>query len=189
MFLLQIYNNKIKQQSLITISSIQTFINKIKQQKQQKQVLLASIKTNTNRILNKLNIIKYILGISLYKTNAIIYFSDTKGHIKFFCSAGQLDLSKKARKKTLLVVIKLIKFMLVKFKYINKNERIALHLKNINQHTSYIILKIISKQYKVEVVKVQNNQPHNGCRPRKLKRKKKQKLNFHLNKDKELMKE
>ena len=36
---------------------------------------------------------------------------------------------------------------------------------------------------KVLHLKINNNQPHNGCRPRKLKRKKRQRVNFETKRD------
>lgn len=193
MFLLHIKKNKILKQDLSKVSHTQNLQSKIKKQvcfftelqilKQQQiaKFLISKIKTLNFKGLHS---IKYIIGISRYNTNAIIYLSDTKGTVKFFCSAGLLRINKKQRKKTITVIAKLVKFMSFKIKSLTKNEVIALHLKNFNRRLSSITLNIILKYYNIELIRVINNQPHNGCRPRKPKRKKKQRLKFHIKKEK-----
>ena len=44
-------------------------------------------------------LIKYVIGISMFNTNTILYLSDIKGTIKFFCSAGTLKMNKKQKTK------------------------------------------------------------------------------------------
>lgn len=190
MFLLQIKKNKIKKESLTSIFDINISKNKIKKQffflkKTQDNLIqiLTVLQNNSNVNYENSIFIKYILGISISKTNNIIYLSDTTGHIKFFCNSGQLDLDKKVRKKTKLVIIKLVNFINKKLKSVYLNEHIALHLKNVKKRFCYSTLNLLlERKYKVDVLKIKNNQPHNGCRPRKLKRKKRKKINFHKKK-------
>lgn len=182
MFLLHIEKNKIKKNNLLQILHLRNLKNKIKKKliffkklkelKQLKFLKTFDLKYQTS--------VKYIIGITIYNTNTSIYLSDIKGTVKFFCSAGLLYMKRKERKKTIVVIIKLIKFMLIKIRFISKHDLIALHLKNFRGHLSSFTLRYLLKYYNIELLKVNNNQPHNGCRPRKLKRKKKQKLIFNL---------
>ena len=121
----------------------------------------------------------------MYNTNTILYLSDIKGTIKFFCSAGTLKMNKKQKTKKMSVILKLIKFMLPKINFVSNNDLIALHLKNFNKHLSLFVLNFLFKYKNIGMVKINNNQPHNGCRPKKLKRKKRQRINFETKRDSE----
>ena len=121
------------------------------------------------------NLIKYIIGISIYSTNIIMYVSDIKGTIKFFCTSNSLGLKKK---KKIVTLSKLIKYTISKVDFIFNNELVSLHFKNCTERLSSYASFILSQHYNIEVIKVKNNTPHNGCRPRKIKRKKRQKLIF-----------
>ena len=198
MFLLHIEKNKIKKDDLLQIKHIQNITKKIKNE----IIFLKKLKKDENiknlRFLipnaevyessedqyfgDYIRIneppIKYVIGICMYNTNTIIYLSDIKGTIKFFCSAGSLKMNKKQKTKKVSVLIKLIKFMLPKINFVSKTKPIGLHLKNFNKHLSFFVLNFIFKYQNIGIVKINNNQPHNGCRPRKLKRKKRQRYNF-----------
>ena len=103
MFLLHIEKNKIKKNNLLQIKHIKNLTKEIKNQifffkKQKKDENFKNLrflisKTDVfefsedeyydvhNTLMN------YVIGISMYNTNTILYLSDIKGTIKFFCSA------------------------------------------------------------------------------------------------------
>ena len=68
--------------------------------------------------------------------------------------------------------------MLPKINFVSKTDLVALHLKNFNKHLSLFVLNFLFKYRNIGMLKISNSQPHNGCRPRKIKRKKRQRLNF-----------
>ena len=205
MFLLHIEKNKIKKDNLLQIKHIQNLTKKIKNQ----IFFFKKLKKDENFknlrfLISKTEIfefsedayedvhdtlINYVIGISMYNTNTILYLSDIKGTIKFFCSAGTLKMNKKQKTKKVSVLIKLINFMLPKINFVTNTDLIGLHLKNFNKHLSLFILNFLFKYRNIGMVKINNNQPHNGCRPRKLKRKKRQKVNFETKRDFEGMTE
>jgi hypothetical protein len=194
MFLLHIEKNKIKKDNLLQIKHIQNLTKKIKNQifffkklekdENFKNLRFLLSKTSVFEVSEDAyedghdTLIKYIIGISMYNTNTILYLSDIKGTIKFFCSAGSLKMNKKQKTKKVSVLIKLIKFMLPKINFVSKTDLVALHLKNFNKHLSLFVLNFLFKYRNIGMLKISNNQPHNGCRPRKIKRKKRQRLNF-----------
>lgn len=190
MFLLHIVKNKREKDNLLQVLYLKSLLKKLKEQmfffkKMKKNKIIKNLRFNllkkNQQFLNfkSNNLIKYIMGISIYATNLVIYLSDIKGKIKFFCTAGSLGLNKKEKKKKVAVLIKLVKAMIFKIKFVSKNDLIALHLRNFNEKLGTFILSFLIKYYNIETIKINNNQPHNGCRPRKLKRKRRRKLNFN----------
>lgn len=190
MFLLHIEPNKIKKDDLLQISNIQTLTKQIKNQIFYFNILKKTENTKNLRFLisnldiskyhdyGYYNTIRYIIGISIYNTNTIIYVSDIKGTIKFFCSAGSLHMNKKQKTKKVPVLIKLLKFMKQNIEFISKKDLIALHLKNFNRPLGLFVWRFLLRYHEIVVTTFNNNQPHNGCRPRKPKRKKRQRLKF-----------
>lgn len=187
MFLLHIEKNKIKESHLLQITHLQNVFKKIKNQifffkklKKAENIKKLRLLIPKPDIFNfeLYNTIKYIIGITIYNTNTIIYLSDVKGTIKFFCSTGTLKMNKNQKRKKISVLIKLMKIMIPKINLIPKKNRIALHLKNFNQHLSFFAFRFFLKHRNIYMLKINNTEPHNGCRPRKPKRKKAKKLNF-----------
>jgi len=203
MFLLHIEKNKIKKDSLLQIKHIQNltkeiknqifFFKKLKKDKNFKNLRFLISKTDIFEVSEDAyedayedvhdTLIKYVIGISMFNTNTILYLSDIKGTIKFFCSAGTLKMNKKQKTKKISVLIKLIKFMLPKINFVSNTDLLALHLKNFNKQLSLFVLNFLFKYRNIGMLKINNNQPHNGCRPRKLKRKKRQRVNFETKRD------
>jgi len=121
--------------------------------------------------------IKYVLGVIVTKTNTIIYLTDIKGRIKYFITSGILKINEKQNKA--IVISKLFRFLLLKNMHLQKTNEIVLHFKNLNQRLALIVFSFVSKYFQnILAVKIYNNQPHNGCRPKKIKRKKRKKLVF-----------
>jgi ribosomal protein S11 len=193
MFLLHISKNKLERNNLQQIAHLKKlnkeirkqifFFNSLKKNKKFKslRLLLSKNLQKNSLIFRSKTLINYIIGISIYRTNIILYLSDVKGIIKFFITSGSLGIKRKQKKKKIAVLIKLIKFMMLKVKSISKDDLIALHLKNFNERLGSFTSTFLSKYYNIELVKINTNQPHNGCRPRKIKRKKRRNLNFDKN--------
>ena len=190
MFLLHIEKNKIKETNLLQITHVQNVSKKIKKQifffKKLKKVggikklNFLILKTDVFKPLppESHDTIKYIIGITINHRNTIIYLSDVKGTIKFFCSTGTLKMNRKQKQKKVPILIKLMKIIIPKISIIPEKDRIALHLKNFNKHLSFFTLHFLYKHREIYMLKINNTEPHNGCRPRKPKRKRKQRLNF-----------
>ena len=190
MFLLHIYKNKLERSNLQQITHLKNLIKKVKSQnlflgalktaKKFKSLRLLLVKKSRKDqlIFKSKSLVNYIIGISIYNTSIVLHLSDVKGTVKFFITSGSLGIKRKQKKKKIAGLIKLIKFMLLKVKFISKNDLIALHLKNFNERLGSFTSAFLSKFYNIELVRINTNQPHNGCRPRKIKRKKRRNLDF-----------
>jgi len=115
-------------------------------------------------------IITYIISISFLKANTTIQISDIKGNLKLFYSAGSVQLSGKQKRKRRIAVSKLISLVLKKATFLGQKP-IALHLNNVNFYKNLIVRKLKRNLY-IKVIKILNQTPYNGCRRKKLRRKK-----------------
>lgn len=118
------------------------------------------------------NLIVYIININLTSTNTLVSITDIKGNVKIFYSSGQVNLKGKQKTKQPAALINILKLLMVKVKFI-KNKPLALHFKNTKPHYESFIIKMLKKKYFIKTIRSYNLQPHNGCRPKKIKRFKK----------------
>ena len=115
-------------------------------------------------------VVAYIISISFLKANTTIHVSDTKGNLKLFYSAGSVELSGKQKRKRRIAISKLISLVLKKAVFLGQKP-IALHLNNVNFYKNLIVRKLKRNLY-LKVIKILNQTPYNGCRKKKMRRKK-----------------
>ncbi len=115
-------------------------------------------------------VVAYIISISFLKANTTIHVSDTQGNLRLFYSAGSVELSGKQKRKRRIAVSKLISLVLKKATFLGQKP-IALHLNNVNFYKNLIVRKLKRNLY-LKIIKILNQTPYNGCRKKKLRRKK-----------------
>ncbi len=116
-------------------------------------------------------LITYIIDITFSKMNTLMHVMDFKGNLKFYCSAGSLQYKGKKKKISRYSVFKyMYKVLVYKLKFL-KGQPLALHLKNVGS-TKFLIIKLLKKKLFIKVVKSYDLYPHNGCRKKKIIRKK-----------------
>ena len=146
-------------------------VNQLEQIKRKNYKKLSNRTNNTNELLNKdLAIVYYIISISFLKANTVIHLSDAKGNLKLFYSAGDIGLTGKQKIKRRIAVNKLITVLLKKASFIG-NKPVALHLNNVKFYKR-LIVKQLKRNLFLRVIKSFNLTPYNGCRKRKIRRKK-----------------
>jgi ribosomal protein S11 len=96
--------------------------------------------------------------------------SDTQGNLKLFYSAGSVELSGKQKRRRRIAISKLISLVFKKATFLGQKP-IALHLNNVNFYRNLIIGKLKRNLY-IKIIKILNHTPYNGCRRKKLRRKK-----------------
>jgi len=90
--------------------------------------------------------------------------------LRLFYSAGSVELSGKQKRKRRIAVSKLISLVLKKATFLGQKP-IALHLNNVNFYKNLIVRKLKRNLY-LKIIKILNQTPYNGCRKKKLRRKK-----------------
>jgi len=112
----------------------------------------------------------YIISVSFLKANTTIHISDAKGNMRLFYSAGSVGLSGKQKRQRRIAVAKLISLLLKKATFL-ANKPVALHLNSVNSYKNLIVSKLKRSLY-IRVIKSFNQAPYNGCRKKKVRRKK-----------------
>lgn len=117
------------------------------------------------------NVVMYIIDITFSRSNTFLHVMDASGNLKFYCSAGHLDYKGK-NKRVRFNVFKSIYFILITKLRFLKGKPIALHLKNVGFKRFWIVKKL-KKKFFIKTIKIFNFFPFNGCRKKKVRRKKK----------------
>jgi ribosomal protein S11 len=145
-------------------------INQLEQIKKKNYKELGQKSMENNNFLKQDLTVYYIINISFLKANTTIHLSDIKGNIKLFYSAGDIGLKGKQKTKRRIAISKLIVILLKKAPFVNKKP-VALHLNNIKFYKR-LITKQLKRNLFIKIIKSFNLTPYNGCRKRKIRRKK-----------------
>ena len=117
----------------------------------------------------KQNLINYVINVILSPTNTVVNVTDVQGNVIISISAGAINLTKFQKKAQPMALLNIFKTLLVKAKFL-QNKSVAIHFKNVKRfHESFFINTLKSKLY-IKSIQSYNLTPHNGCRPKKLKR-------------------
>nr|YP_009495566.1 ribosomal protein S11 [Nitzschia sp. (in: diatoms)]AWQ64296.1 ribosomal protein S11 [Nitzschia sp. (in: diatoms)] len=152
------------------VKNLKTQIDSLKKIKENNYKNLSVKKLSVEQDVNQNLIVMYVINISFLKANTIINVSDIKGNMKLFYSSGSVGLSGKQKRKRRIAVFKLMSLLLQKATFI-KNKPVALHLNNVTFYKNLIISKLKRSLY-LRVIKSFNQTPYNGCRKKKVRRKK-----------------
>ena len=126
---------------------------------------------NSEKLLKKENfLIVYIITITFLQANTNINISDIKGNVKLFFTSGSVNLIGKQKRNRIKSVLRLISLLSKKATFL-KNCPVSIHLYNVNSHKSLILSKL-KNYFFIRLVKSFNQSPYNGCRKRKVRRKK-----------------
>jgi len=180
MFLIKLLNtdfyNKYKRIEKLSFLIIKNkiLIDKIVNEIQLKMVFVNFLK-NKNKVDSTLKIepqpliiIHYIFSFNISNSNIILNITDTKGNTYFYLTSGRLNFigSQKANKHTLL---NLISNMIKYIRFFEKHN-VALHFRGPVKKFNKLIIKSLKTVLNIVIIKSYNLSPHNGCRPKKLKR-------------------
>ena len=178
-------------------SSLNTFFEEIYLKKQyfkkmQNKVLLfnkvkeANYKKVSLNFHNKLRkpsnftFVMYIVEISFSKKNTLFHVSDCLGNLKFFYSAGSFQQKGRGKRFRSMLIKNFLRMLISKLRFLKKRIPLALHLKNVN-FISFRFLKRLREKFTVNFIKYFNQYSYNGCRTKKIRRKKfkkRLKINF-----------
>ena len=122
-------------------------------------------KFNTNEMCD---IISYIIIINSSKSNIMASIISIKGEVLVHLTSGKVGL-KGASKTKKFSMISILKKIIYSYPLL-KNKPIAIKLKGL-KYNNKLILKKFSENYLLKAIIYENSIPHNGCRPKKIKRK------------------
>ena len=144
-------------------------LNFLKKNKSYKTKLSAKSKFSNNSLKINQNLISYVVNVVLSPTNTYVNVTDLNGNVLISVSAGSLNLTKFQKKTQPIALLSVFKVLLYKAGYL-KSFPVALHFKNVKRfHESFLINLLKTKLY-VKSFQSYNLSPHNGCRPKKIKK-------------------
>ena len=152
------------------------FFQKIKLKKQYIKILknkfdsFLIMKKKYQNFIIKNDWIIYTINISFSRANTLLYVTNFCGKLKFFCSAGMLFYKGNSKKIRILVIKSMLNFLLKKLVFL-KTKPIALHLKNV-KFLKFWIIYTLKKKFFIQTIKNFNTYSYNGCRKKKISRKK-----------------
>lgn len=118
-------------------------------------------------IKNNKPLISYIININVSNSNTVISINDNKGKLKGYLTAGTLGFkgSQKTKKYTLISILKNFNY---KFNFLN-DKSVLINFKGITKDQKLFIKKLKEK-VSIKAIIYTNLLPHNGCRPKKIKK-------------------
>ena len=174
-FYFKTFKQKIKN-NLILFKNLKKQRN---EEKMKKRFFIQSLEKTVNYKFK--NLIRFVIGVSANRNNVIVYVTDIKGKLFYYKTSGMLGLLKKQKKRSVHIILRLLKILITDNQYLKNNFISTLHLKNINKKLVIVILNFLSKNsIHIKNIKIKNHQPHNGCRPKKVRRKKRKKISFGI---------
>lgn len=166
---------------------LKSFFNQILLKKSSLQILKKTIfEVSSDNFLLKEELITtdttkvvFVVSVRYTPVNTFLQVSDCSGHLMFYYSAGNFFTGKQKASR-FIVLKKFFNNLFSKFPEL-QNKPVALHLVNVF-NKSWLIKYIKTKMF-ITVVKDFTLYPHNGCRNKKIKRKKyKKKLRITVEK-------
>lgn len=115
-------------------------------------------------------IVTYIIYISFTRKNTWLHITDIFGTSKFSHSAGTVFFNTNRKKVRIPVLRSIMYFLFKKLKFLF-HKPIVLHLRNIKFRRFWILKKFRTK-LSVLAIKNFNSYAYNGCRKKKVRRKK-----------------
>jgi len=138
-----------------------------------------NFKKISDNIKNKQNLINYIININLSKTNTIVNVTDINGNPKVIISAGLIKFKSSQKTMQPSAILNVLKTLFLKAMFLN-NKCVALHFKNTKVYYESLIINLLKTKVFIKSIRSYNLYPHNGCRPKKLKRFKKRTKSLSL---------
>lgn len=116
-------------------------------------------------------LVSYVISFCFSIANTMFHISDANGNLKTSYSAGLVDLQGKQKIARQLVLKRFFNILFsAKLKFLKKNP-VAIHFKNVNSSNKFLIVKNLKKKFFIKIIKTFELSSYNGCRQKKLRRK------------------
>lgn len=159
----------LKKQYFKQLKNKETFLSQMKEKNYKHlNVSLANDHKQPSHFVD--NLITYVIDLKFSRSNTLLHVMDFSGKLKFFYSAGSVKYSGKNKKSRYMIFRDLYRILVSKLAFL-KGKPVALHLTNVGINKTWIVKKL-KKRFFIKCVKTFNLHPHNGCRKRKMRRKK-----------------
>ena len=117
----------------------------------------------------KQNLVSYVIHINLTSTNTIVTITSVEGEVITSMSSGMIGLTKFQKRSHPVALMSIFKSILLKSKFL-KNSVVALHFRNVKRFNELFFIKALKNLFLIKSFQSSNLTPHNGCRPKKIKK-------------------
>ena len=117
----------------------------------------------------KQNLISCIIKVNMTKTNTFLNVTNSKGDLKLSLSLGKLKLKKRQRATQPNTLVQLFKKMFLKARFL-EGKTVGLQFQNVRPFNELFVIKTLKNKVFIKSLRSYNLYPHNGCRPKKLRR-------------------
>ena len=173
-----ILSNINKYKNIHKLFKLINYLNKLQTSKHAVKSSLPLLKKNslqsrlvedTKVLIKNQTTVRYIINIMFSSANTIINLTDVKGNSLITISEKSVNVSKDSKKFQLISAVKMFQKLLLHASFI-KDKAVVLNFRNTKRYQESFCIKLL--QTKVFIKSIQNYTfvPHNGCRPKKLKR-------------------
>ena len=125
------------------------------------------IRQTGNRRFNES--VSYVIHVNLSLTNTYVSVTDIKGRIIISLSSGSVGLKKRQKRTQPLAIVSVFKELFLKTKFLD-GERVSIHFHGVKFYYEALVVRLLKPKVFIKTVRSYNLHPHNGCRPKKLKR-------------------
>ncbi len=117
----------------------------------------------------KQNNVSYIINITLTSTNTLVTVTDIKGNVLISTSSGAMRLTKFQKRVQPNALLNIFKMVLKNSKFL-KGSVVAMHFNNVKRFHELFFLSTLKEFFMIKSFQSDNLFPHNGCRPKKIKK-------------------
>ena len=128
---------------------------------------LSTITTKTK--IKSQNTVNYIINVVVSPTNTLINVADVKGNVIITASSGLIKLTKFQKRAQPSAMVSIFKHLSTKLLFL-QNQTVSLHFKNVKRFHESLLLTMLKNFFLIKSFQSNNLSPHNGCRPKKIKR-------------------
>ena len=154
--------NKITESSSDNVTKKLTNLNTLKKDNFKLDYLIKKLKNSNKNSLIPLT--SYIIHINLSNSTSSIVITNRVGDIKAYCTSGLLGFSKTQK----YTIISLLKKVVYSYNFLNNTTSIVI-FKGLKRYNRLIIARL-KKKLHIKAIIYDNLLPHNGCRPKKIRR-------------------
>ena len=125
-------------------------------------------KNNTFHHLNQ-NVIRYVINVISFPSNTVVNVTDVRGKVLVSVSEGLIGISKETKQSKSTQMVKIFKTLLVKAGFL-KGTAVAVNFKNVKRYQESFVINLLKTKVFIKSIQSFTLIPHNGCRPKKIKK-------------------
>jgi len=176
-----ILSNTNKYLYIKNLSNFKKLFNKLDTVKQKNKyslmlLLKSKIVSNKKLFLNERNtqylnqnVIRYIINIISFPSNTVVNVTDVRGKVLVTVSEGLVNISKESKQLKSVQIIKIFKTLFVKAGFL-KNTAVSVNFKNVKRYQESFVINLLNTKVFIKSIQSFTLVPHNGCRPKKIKK-------------------